>query len=141
MEGLKEASFAGVHSGLPLVDVKATLLSIATRDEARNPMAFKVAAGEAFRRACREAKPALLEPIMAVEVVVPEEFMGEVLGDLSQRGGDIEEVGFRGQQRLLRAKVPMRQMFGYSTRVRSLSQGRANFTMRFDSFDAAGAGS
>ncbi|MCA9666103.1 MAG: elongation factor G [Myxococcales bacterium] len=141
MEGLKEASFAGVHSGFPLVDVKATLLSIATRDEARNPVAFKVAAGEAFRRACREAKPALLEPIMAVEVVVPEEFMGEVLGDLSQRGGDIEEVGFRGQQRLLRAKVPMRQMFGYSTRVRSLSQGRANFTMRFDSFDAAGAGS
>jgi elongation factor G len=99
---------------------------------------YRVAAGEAFRRACREAKPSLLEPIMALEVTVPEEFMGEVIGDLNSRSGQIEEIGFRGGKRLVRARVPMRSLFGYSTRVRSLTQGRASFTMQFDKFDVAG---
>ena len=97
MEGLQEAATAGVSTGYPLVDVRATLLGIEVREGASTAVAYKAAAGEAFRRACREAKPALLEPIMAVEVTVPEEFMGEVLGDLNQRQGQIGDVGFRGR--------------------------------------------
>ncbi|MCB9557540.1 MAG: elongation factor G [Deltaproteobacteria bacterium] len=136
MEGLRDAATVGATGSL-LADVAVTLLGLSTREGATNPVAFRAAAGDAFRRACQAAGSLLLEPIMAVEVVLPEEFMGEVLGDLNQRGGQIGEVGFRGNKRVLRAKVPMRQMFGYSTRVRSLSQGRANFTMRFDRFGTA----
>ena len=77
----------------------------------------------------------MLEPIMTVEVIVPDEFMGEVIGDLNSRGGAIEELGFRGNKRVVKALVPMRQMFGYSSAVRSLTQGRANFTVRFARFD------
>ena len=138
MEGLREAATAGVSSGYPLVDIRCTLVDLGLKEGAVNPVPYKVAAGEAFRRACREAKPALLEPIMEVEVIVPEEFMGEIIGDLNQRNGQIDDVGFRTTRRCVRARVPMREMFGYSTRVRSLSQGRANFTMRFYSFDVAG---
>ncbi|MCC6750832.1 MAG: elongation factor G [Deltaproteobacteria bacterium] len=138
MDGLREAATSGVSAGYPLVDVRVMLCGITTREGVTGDVGYKVAAGEAFRRACREAGPALLEPIMDVEVTYPEEFMGEVIGDLNARGGQIEEVGFRGGKRELKAKVPMRQMFGYSTRVRSLTQGRANFTMRFDRYDTAG---
>ncbi len=140
MEGLRDAATSGVNTGFPLVDVKVFLLSVAHREGASSEIGCKVAAGEAFRRACREAGPQLLEPIMEVEVTVPEEFMGEVIGDLNARSGAIEELGFRGVQRLIKAQVPMRSMFGYSTRVRSLTQGRANFTMQFSKFDVAGAG-
>lgn len=135
MEGLREAATSGVTTGFPLVDVGVTLLNINPKEGISSMVGYKIAAGEAFRRACRAAEPTLLEPIMEVEVTVPEEFMGEVLGDLNSRSGHIEEVGFRGGKRMLRALVPMRQMFGYSTKVRSLSQGRANFTMRFAKFD------
>jgi elongation factor G len=138
MDGLKEAATAGVTTGFPLVDVKVTLLHVTPKEGVSSTVGYKVAAGEAFRKACREAKPTLLEPIMDVEVTVPEEFMGEVLGDLNARDGQIEEVGFRGGKRVLQAKVPMRRMFGYSTKVRSLSQGRATFTMQFAKFDSAG---
>ena len=137
MEGLTEAAATGVSAGYPLVDARLTLLSVGIQEGATNPVAFKAAASEAFRRACRDAKPAMLEPIMAVEVVVPEEFMGEVIGDLNSRHGQIEELGFRGIKRLVRALVPMNKMFGYSTTVRSLTQGRANFSMRFHAFDTA----
>ncbi len=137
MEGLKEAATSGVTTGFPLVDIGITLLGINPKDGVSSVVGYKIAAGEAFRRACRAAEPSLLEPIMKVEVTVPEEFMGEVLGDLNARGGQIEEVGFRGGKRMLLALVPMRQMFGYSTKVRSLSQGRANFMMRFSKFDSA----
>jgi elongation factor G len=138
MEGLQEAATSGVAAGFPLVDVQVTLLGVSPREGVSNPVGYKVAAGEAFRRACREAEPTLLEPIMDVEVIVPEDFMGEVIGDLNSRGGQIEEVGYRGGKRLVGAKVPMRRMFGYSTTVRSLTQGRATFTMQFARFDIAG---
>jgi elongation factor G len=138
LEGLREAATSGVTTGFPLVDVRVSLLGLTWRDGAQSDIGCKVAAGEAFRRACREAGPSLLEPIMEVEVTVPEESMGEVIGDLNARGGQITEVGFRGGRRLVRAQVPMRSMFGYSTRVRSLTQGRANFTMQFAKFDVAG---
>ena len=139
MDGLREAATSGVAAGFPLIDVEATLLELKLPDGGPiKDVAYRVAAGEAFRRACREAGPVTLEPIMAVEVIVPEDFMGDIIGDLSARGGQIGDVGFRGTKRVVQAKVPMRKMFGYSTRVRSLSQGRANFTMRFDRFDFAG---
>lgn len=138
--GLREAATAGVNTGFPLVDVKLTLLGVNYREGMNNEVGYKIAAGEAFRKACREAGPSLLEPIMDVEVTVPDEFMGEVIGDLNARNGQIEEVGFRGGKRLVRAKVPMRSMFGYSTKVRSLTQGRASFTMQFSKFDVAGSG-
>jgi elongation factor G len=140
MEGLQDAATSGVDSGFPLVDVKVTLLETRLREGGPpgKVVGYKVAAGEAFRRACRVARPRMLEPIMDVEVIVPEEFMGEVIGDLNSRGGQIERLGFRGGKRLVQAKVPMRQMFGYSTSVRSLSQGRATFTMLFSKFDVSG---
>lgn len=137
LQGLRDAASTGVSAGFPLVDICITLLGIETREGAANEVAYRVAAGEAFRRACQDASPALLEPIMALEVIVPEDFMGEVIGDINARGGQIEEIAFRGGKRLIRAHVPMKRMFGYSTDVRSLTQGRANFTMRFDRFDAA----
>ena len=139
MEGLRDAATSGVNTGFPLVDVKVSLIGLGTREGAQGEIGCKVAAGEAFRRASRDAGPSLLEPIMDVEVTVPEEFMGEVIGDLNARNGNITEVGFRGVTRLVKAEVPMRSMFGYSTRVRSLTQGRANFTMQFSKFDVAGS--
>jgi elongation factor G len=138
-EGLREASTAGATSGYPLVDVRVTLLGITPKEGLSSVVGYKVAAGEAFRRACREAGSALLEPIMEVEVITPEEFMGDVIGDLNSRSGAIDEVGFRGGKRVVHALVPMRRMFGYSTKVRSLTQGRANFTMQFAKFDIAGS--
>ena len=138
MEGLHDAAISGVESGFPLADVKITLLETRLTEAASKEVGYTVAAGEAFRRACREASPALLEPIMDLEVVVPEEFMGEVIGDINSRSGAIEDLGYRGDKRLITAKVPMRQLFGYSTVVRSLTQGRANFSMQFARFDTAG---
>jgi elongation factor G len=137
-EGLQEASTAGAVSGYPLVDVCVTLLGITPKEGLSSVVGYKVAAGEAFRRACRAAGSSLLEPIMEVEVITPEEFMGDVIGDLNSRNGAIDEVGFRGGKRVVHALVPMRRMFGYSTKVRSLTQGRANFTMQFAKFDIAG---
>jgi elongation factor G len=138
MEGAREAATSGVESGFPLVDVAVTLLELRLPENSpARDVGYRVAAGEAFRRACREARPLTLEPVMAVEVIVPEEFMGDVIGDLSSRGGQIGDVGFRGRKRVVHATVAMAKMFGYSTRVRSLTQGRANFTMRFDRFDVA----
>ena len=137
MDGLRDAAAAGVSGGFPLVDVQVTLLGLGLRDGPINEVAYRAAACEAFRRAQHKAGPALLEPIMAVEVLVPDESMGEVIGDLNSRGGQIEELSFRAGKRLVRALVPMRQLFGYSTAVRSLTQGRANFTMAFHCFDRA----
>jgi elongation factor G len=138
LDGLKDAATSGVTAGYPLVDVKVSLLAVSYREGLTSVVGYKVAAGEAFRKACHDAKPSLLEPIMDLEVTVPEEFMGEVIGDINGRSGQIEDVGFRGGQRLVKAKVPMRLLFGYSTRVRSLTQGRAGFTMQFAKFDVAG---
>ena len=138
MEGLTDAAAGGVQSGFPLTDVRISLLQIKLPEQSVKDVGYRVAAGEAFRKACLEAKPTLLEPIMTVEVVVPEDFMGEVIGDLNSRSGSIQNLGFRGAHRLVQAEVPMREMFGYSTAVRSLTQGRANFTMHFCKFDTAG---
>jgi elongation factor G len=134
--GVREAALAGPKGGYPMEDLEVTVLSIETRDGWAPEVGTKIAAGEAFRRATADASPSMLEPIMAVEVVTPEEFLGAAIGDLNQRRGRIEDVGARGPKRVIAAKVPLQRMFGYSTDIRSLSQGRATFSMQFAEYDS-----
>jgi elongation factor G len=135
LSGVREASQSG-PGGYPMEDIEVTVLGIETREGASPEVGTKIAASNGFRGACAEAGPALLEPIMSVEVVVPEDFLGPAIGDLNQRRGRIEDVGARGDKRIVQAKVPLQRMFGYSTALRSLSQGRANFTMQFAEYDS-----
>jgi elongation factor G len=134
--GIREAMLAGPLGGFPIEDVEATVVGIELREGWSPEIGTKIAAGEAFRRACTAAGPRLLEPIMAVEVVTPEEFVGGAIGDLNQRRGRIEDVGQRGPKRVISARVPLQKMFGYSTDLRSLSQGRAPFTLQFAEYEA-----
>lgn len=134
VDGVKEGIVTGPE-GYPVEDVEATVVGVELR-ESKTDVGWRIAAQTALRRAVQAAGPALLEPIMEVEVVVPEEFLGAVVGDLSARRAQIEDVGFRGALRTVAAKLPLKQLFGYSTAVRSASQGRATFTMKFSRFDA-----
>jgi elongation factor G len=134
VDGVKEGIVTGPE-GYPVEDVEATVVGVELR-ESKTDVGWRIAAQTALRRAVQAAGPALLEPIMEVEVVVPEEFLGAVVGDLSSRRAQIEDVGFRGALRTVAAKLPLKQLFGYSTAVRSSSQGRATFTMKFSRFDA-----
>ncbi|MCP3979283.1 MAG: elongation factor G [bacterium] len=134
LAGLEEAAELGPE-GFPMTDVEARLLTIEYREDAEPQVGLKVAASEAFRSAVEQAKPLQLEPIMAVEVTVPEENLGAVIGDLRQRRAQVHDVGGRGETHLVSAHVPLSQMFGYSTELRSLSKGRATFTMRFHAYD------
>jgi elongation factor G len=134
LDGLEEATETGPQ-GFPMEDVAVTLLSVDYREDAQPEVGVKVAAGEAFRRAVAEARPFRLEPIMAVDVVVPEEFLGSVIGDLKARRANIFDIGTANEHRLAQAHVSLRSMFGYSTDLRSLTQGRATFTMEFHAFD------
>jgi elongation factor G len=136
-----EAALAGVRDGAssgpggyPMEDLEAVLTWVEVREGP--PLGWQIAGGEAFRKACAGAEARLLEPIMQVEVVVPEEFMGAVVGDLNARRAQIEDMGFRGTKRTVTAKVPLKALFGYSTSIRSASQGRATFTMHFARYDA-----
>jgi elongation factor G len=122
--------------GYPFEDIEVVVTSIEYRPESSTPAGQKAAVGEALRQASREAGVRLLEPIMKVEVTAPEANVGDVLSDLNARRARIEDVGVRGNQRVVMAKVPMRRMFGYSTDLRSATQGRANYTMQFETFDA-----
>lgn len=136
MQGLRDAASSG-PDGYPLEDVSVTLLSVATREGANAEIGVRAAASEAFRRAVAAAHPARLEPIMAIEVNVDEEYMGAVIGDLQQRRGHVQDVASRGgTKRVVSAKVALRNMFGYSTRLRSLSEGRATFSMHFAAYDS-----
>jgi len=134
MQGISEAESSGVVLGYPMVDIETALLEARIR-ETSDEMAFKIAAAMAFRNACEQADPILLEPIMEVEVLVPEEFMGEVISDLNARQGKIEQITNKGPVQVLTARTPLSKMFGYSTELRSLSQGRATFTMQFSHYD------
>ena len=125
---------SGVLAGYPVVDVRVTLTDGSYHEVDSSEMAFKIAGSMAFKNAARRAKPALLEPIFDVEVVTPEEYMGDVIGDLSGRRGRIEEMDQRGQDRIVKAQVPLAEMFGYATELRSRTQGRATYTMQFDSY-------
>ncbi|MGE0404068.1 MAG: elongation factor G [Kofleriaceae bacterium] len=134
MQGLRDAASSG-PDGYPLEDVEVTLKSVVLRDGANGEIGARAAAAEAFRRGVQAAKPSRLEPIMAVEVTVDDEFLGAIIGDLTQRKGNVQDVSTRGAKKVVAAHVPLRNMFGYSTRVRSLSEGRATFSMQFHSND------
>jgi elongation factor G len=133
-QGIQAGLESGVLAGFPTVDVKARLVDGQYHDVDSSEMAFKIAGQMAFRKAAEMAKPVLLEPIMAVEVVTPEDYMGDVMGDLSSRRGRIEGMEARGNTQVVRAQVPLSEMFGYSTDLRSRTQGRATYTMQFDSY-------
>jgi elongation factor G len=130
-QGIQQALDSGVLAGYPTVDVKATLVDGQYHDVDSSEMAFKIAGQMAFKKAAEMAKPVLLEPIMAVEVVTPEDYMGDVMGDLSSRRGRIEGMEAQGNTQVIRAQVPLSEMFGYSTDLRSRTQGRATYTMQF----------
>ena len=133
-QGIQSALPAGVLAGFPMVDVKVTLIDGSYHDVDSSEMAFKIAGTMAFKEAARKAKPVLLEPIMAVEVVTPEDYMGDVMGDLSSRRGKVGGMEQRGNAQVVRAEVPLSEMFGYATDLRSRTQGRATYTMQFDSY-------
>jgi elongation factor G len=138
-QGAREAAEAGALQGYPLQDVEVTLTSASWREGASKPFAYKVATADAVRAAAARARPVLLEPLMHVEVVVPGEHLGEVIGSINQRRGTILDVADRGSAvKVVQAVAPLKQMFGYATELRSLSQGRAVFTMGFERFDVAG---
>ena len=130
-QGMQQALDSGVLAGYPTVDVKATLVDGQYHDVDSSEMAFKIAGQMAFKKAAEMAKPVLLEPIMGIEVVTPEDYMGDVMGDLSSRRGRIEGMEARGNTQVIKAQVPLSEMFGYSTDLRSRTQGRATYTMQF----------
>ena len=132
--GIQEAMTSGVLAGYPTVDVRAVLTFGSYHDVDSSEMAFKIAGSMAFKEAARKATPILLEPIMSVEVVTPEEYMGDVIGDLSSRRGKVEGMEQRGSAQVIRAQVPLAEMFGYATDLRSRTQGRATYTMQFNSY-------
>jgi elongation factor G len=133
--GVEEALQSGVRAGYPMVDVRVELVDGSYHDVDSSEMAFKVAGSMAVQDAARRAKPVLLEPVMAVEVVTPEEFLGDVIGDLSRRRGKVEGQERRGNALAVQAKVPLGEMFGYATDLRSSTQGRATFTMQFERYE------
>jgi elongation factor G len=132
--GIQEAMTAGVLAGYPTVDIRATLVDGKYHDVDSSEMAFKIAGTMAFKEAARKAKPILLEPIMKVVVVTPEEYMGDVMGDLSARRGKVGGMEQQGNSQVVNAQVPLSEMFGYATDLRSRTQGRATYTMQFDSY-------
>ena len=134
-KGIEEALKNGIVAGYPMVDLKVTLVDGSYHDVDSSEMAFKIAGSMAFKDACAKAKPRLLEPIFDVEVVVPEEYMGDIIGDLSSRRGRIGGMFTRGGARVIAASVPLAEMFGYATRMRSISQGRAVYSMQFSRYD------
>jgi elongation factor G len=134
-KGCAESMGTGVKAGYPMVDVRVRLVDGKYHETDSSEIAFKVAGSLAFKEAAKRAKPVLLEPIFAVEVVTPEDFLGEVIGDLSRRRGRVEGQEQRGNALAVTAKVPLSEMFGYATDLRSNTQGRANYTMQFEQYD------
>ena len=135
--GIQEAMEAGVLAGYPVVDIRVELVDGSYHDVDSSEMAFKIAGSMAFKEAMQRAKPKLLEPVMSVEVVTPEDYLGDVMGDLNSRRGRVEGLEPRGNAQAVRARVPLATMFGYATDLRSMTQGRATFTMQFDRYEEA----
>jgi elongation factor G len=133
-KGIEEVLTKGVISGHPVIDVKATLYDGSYHEVDSSESAFKIAGSIAFQAAFKNAKPVILEPIMKVEAITPEQFMGDVVGDLSSKRGQIENMGERGQSKVVDALVPLSSMFGYATQIRSMTQGRGNYSMEFDHY-------
>ena len=136
-QGIKEALETGPLAGFPCTGVEVDLYDGSYHDVDSSEIAFKIAGSMAFQDACKRARPVLMEPIMSVEVVTPEEYMGEIIGDITSRRGRIQSMEARGNAQVISCKVPLSEMFGYATDLRSLSQGRANYTMQFASYEQA----
>ncbi|GMT48349.1 MAG: elongation factor G [bacterium] len=134
-KGVKEALATGVLAGYPVVDVRVTLYDGSYHEVDSSEMAFKIAGSMAFKDGVRKAKPVLLEPVMAVEVITPEEYMGDVIGDLNSRRGKMQSMEKRGNAQVIKAHVPLSEMFGYATDLRSKTQGRATYTMQFSHYE------
>src|SRR6185369_2858768 len=134
-KGIQEAMDTGILAGFPVVDFKVSLIDGSYHEVDSSEMAFKIAGSMGFKEGCAKAGPVLLEPIMSVEVVVPEEYMGDVIGDLNSRRGRIMGMESRAGAQVVGAMVPLAQMFGYATDVRSATQGRATYTMTFDHYE------
>jgi elongation factor G len=135
-KGVAEAMTNGILAGYPMVDVKVELYDGSFHDVDSNEMAFKIAGSLAFKEACSQAGPVVLEPIMTCEVVTPDEFMGDVIGDLNSRRGKIHGMAPRHGVQAIDAEVPLAEMFGYATDLRSRTQGRATYTMQFKHYAA-----
>ncbi|MBA7608700.1 Elongation factor G [subsurface metagenome] len=133
-KGVRAACESGILAGYPIINVKVTLYDGSFHEVDSSEIAFRMAGSLAFKDALKKAKPVLLEPVMKIEVVVPEEYLGDVIGDLNSRRGKIEELGTRGKAKTVRARVPLGEMFGYATSLRSLTQGRATHSMEFDHY-------
>src|SRR5262249_47030276 len=133
--GIQEALEGGVLAGYPMVDVKTTLYDGSYHDVDSSEIAFKIAGSMAVKAAAQRADPVLLEPVMSVEVVVPEEYIGDVIGDINSRRGRIESYELRGSSQIIRAMVPLAEMFGYATDIRSRTQGRGSYTMHFAHYE------
>ena len=134
-KGIQEALLNGVVAGYPVVDVIAEVYDGSYHDVDSSEMAFKIAGSMAFKDGAKKAKPALLEPVMDVEVVTPEDYIGDVVGDLNRRRGRIGSMEPRGNARVVRSNVPLSEMFGYATDLRSSTQGRASYTMQFKHYE------
>ena len=134
-KGLEASLSNGVVAGFPMIDFKATLVDGAYHDVDSSALAFEIAARAAFREGLPKCAPVLLEPIMKVEVVTPEDYMGDVIGDLSSRRGQVTGMDSRGNARVVDAMVPLAEMFGYVNTLRSMSQGRAQYSMQFDHYE------
>jgi elongation factor G len=133
--GIREAMDSGILAGYPVVDVKVELVDGSYHDVDSSERAFKIAGSMAFKEALKRAKPKLLEPVMLVEVTTPEEYLGDVMGNLNGRRGRVEGMEPVGNAQVIRAMVPLAEMFGYATDIRSMSQGRATFHMEFDHYE------
>jgi elongation factor G len=134
-KGIKESADRGILAGYPVVDIKAKVYDGSYHEVDSSEMAFKIAGSMAFKEAAKNARPVLLEPIMNVEVVTPEEYMGDVIGDLNSRRGKIQNIERRGNVQVIKALTPLAEMFGYATDLRSKTQGRATYTMQFSQYD------
>jgi elongation factor G len=125
----------GVLAGYPVLGVQATLYDGSYHDVDSSEMAFKICAIQAFKEGMKKANPVLLEPIMAVEIVTPDDYAGDIIGNINSRRGRVENMEDKNKSKIINAKVPLANMFGYSTDLRSMSQGRANYSMQFDSYE------
>ena len=134
-KGLEMSNQSGVIAGFPVIDYKATLIDGAYHDVDSSVMAFELASKAAFREGMPKGRPALLEPIMKVEVVTPEDYMGDIIGDLNSRRGQVNGMEARGNAQVIDAFVPLATMFGYVNLLRSISQGRAQYSMQFSHYD------
>jgi len=134
-KGVQEAMSRGIVAGYPMTDIRVTLIDGSYHDVDSSEFAFKAAGSIAFKNAAAKANPVLLEPIMSVEVVTPEEYMGDVMGNINSRRGQIVEMSDRGTAKVIDAKVPLSEMFGYATDLRSMTQGRANYSMEFSNYE------